>query len=167
MRWTRPEQFHYTLKFLGELPSKRVYEAVEAAQEIARGFAPFEMTLGGAGAFPNAQRPSVLWLGALNGADMLRQLAASLDLALQGRRFRAERQPFKVHLTLARIRTYAGEAAAVRALRGFEAGEIARAEIAAFFLMQSRPEPRGSVYSVVEMFRLQGAPISPDAAMRG
>jgi 2'-5' RNA ligase len=156
VRWTRRDQFHYTLKFLGELQPKRAYEAVEAAQEAAGALGSFELALGGIGAFPNAERPSVLWLGATEGSDSMRALASALDRALQARRFRAERQPLRAHLTLARVKSYSGEMAVSRALRAPDDAEVARTETGSFVLMQSRPSPDGSQYHVVETFQLRG-----------
>src|SRR5437764_3859520 len=79
VRWTRPEQFHYTVKFLGEQSPARMHEAVECATAFCRSSSPFEITLGGVGAFPNGERPSVIWLGATAGADALTELGAGLD----------------------------------------------------------------------------------------
>lgn len=153
VRWTRPEQFHYTLKFLGEQPLKRVYEAIEVARTLRETQAPFALTLGGVGAFPNNERPSVLWLGAHLGGDTLAELADRLDAALYRRRFRREPRPHKAHLTLARIKSYAGEAAAARLLRNHRVGELGGFVVDRFVLMKSILKPNGSEYTVVEEFR--------------
>lgn len=153
IRWTKPEQFHYTLKFLGEQPLARAYQAVDAAQAVREAERPFTLALGGVGAFPNSSRPSVLWLGATEGGEELRELAARLDKALAGRKFPAEKQPLKAHLTLARIRTYHGEAAVARALKTLQIGEIGRTTVDRFVLMQSVLKPSGSEYTVIETFR--------------
>lgn len=153
VRWTRPEQFHYTLKFLGEQPIKRAYEAIEVAQTLCDEQAPFALILGGIGAFPNNERPSVLWLGAHAGGDTLVDLAERLDAALFRRRFRREPRPHKAHLTLARIKSYAGEAAAARLLRNHRVGELGSFVVDRFVLMESILKPDGSEYTVVEEFR--------------
>src|SRR5579872_7322984 len=79
IRWTRPEQFHYTLKFLGEQPAPRARKAIEAALAAREGQPAMEISLGGVGAFPNPQRPGVLWVGAKEGAEKLTDFAARLD----------------------------------------------------------------------------------------
>jgi RNA 2',3'-cyclic 3'-phosphodiesterase len=153
VRWTRPEQFHYTLKFLGEQPPQRAHKAIEVAASICEAQSPFELALGGVGAFPNTQRPSVLWLGAASGAAELVDLATRLDAALARQHFLRENKPPKAHLTLARIKTYSGETAARRALAGAEVGTIGAAVVDGFVLMQSALKPSGSEYNVVEQFR--------------
>jgi 2'-5' RNA ligase len=153
IRWTKPEQFHYTLKFLGEQPLDRAYQAIDAAQAVREAERPFTLALGGVGAFPNNSRPGVLWLGATEGGEELSGLAARLDKALSGRKFPAEKQPVKAHLTLARIRSYRGEAAVARALKTLQIGEIGRMTVNRFVLMQSVLKPAGSEYTVIEAFR--------------
>jgi len=153
VRWTRPDQFHYTLKFLGEQPVARAEKAVEVAYAVRSEQTPFELTLGGVGAFPNHQRPGTLWLGATAGAEALTDLAARLDAALARQRFPRENRPLKAHLTLARIKSYAGEIAAARALKTAQVGEIGVVTVDRFVLMQSTLKPSGSEYTIVAEFK--------------
>src|SRR5436309_390857 len=75
VRWARREQFHFTLKFLGESPTRRARIAVAGATAIRESNTPFEITVGGMGAFPNRQRPSTLWIGTQEGEGPLTRLA--------------------------------------------------------------------------------------------
>lgn len=155
VRWTRPDQFHYTLKFLGEQSFQRAETAVEVATAIAEEGAPFEMTLSGVGAFPNDQRPSILWVGAAQGADELVTLATRLDDVLSRRGFPHDKKPLKAHLTLARIKTYAGEAAAARTLRSAPDADCGSFRVDRFVLMRSILKPTGSEYSILKEFNLK------------
>src|SRR5689334_3695475 len=92
VRWTRPEQFHYTLRFLGEQPATKAHLAVEVAQAVAADSREFDLSLGGIGAFPNSQRPSTIWIGATAGAEPLKNMANLLEWRLQRAGFRKERQ---------------------------------------------------------------------------
>src|SRR5437868_2774277 len=73
--FTRIEQLHFTLAFLGEQPGPD--EALAAGEALREG-APFEVALSGAGAFPNTARPRVLWLGVTDGALPLLQATERL-----------------------------------------------------------------------------------------
>src|SRR5207248_2516238 len=75
LSWTKPEQMHLTLAFLGEQPPEAL-ERIYAAAQPCTGLKPFEATLSGAGAFPNPRRAHVLWLGIIEGANELVELAA-------------------------------------------------------------------------------------------
>jgi 2'-5' RNA ligase len=156
IRWVRPEQFHYTLKFLGETPEERVLPAMEAARDAATQFAPFDLTLSGLGAFPQLRQPQVLWIGATEGFPLLTQLAESLDRSLAKRRFSSETDRFHPHLTIARIKSPQGRAAAARALDREQNGvdKIAVFVVDSFVLMRSELRPDGPVYTVLETFPL-------------
>lgn len=154
VKWTRPEQFHYTLRFLGELPTPQAHIAIEIAQAVAADTQEFDFTLSGIGAFPNNQRPSTIWIGAGTGMEPLTNLANLLEWRLQRAGFRKEKQVFNAHLTILRIKGYAGEVAAVKALKNAERGELGTVRVNRFVLMQSVLKPTGSVYAVVEEFRL-------------
>lgn len=120
--WVRDENLHYTLRFLGELDEGAVAGVIAAAGEAAAGHRPFTLTLGAAGAFPDARRARVLWLGAAGGGEALTALAASLERALAGRGFAPDPRGFAPHLTLGRLRRGAADWSA--RLAGVAAGPV-------------------------------------------
>src|SRR5262249_28205162 len=116
IKWVVPEQFHYTLKFLGETPEEAVPRAAEAARAIIPQFAPFSLTLAGGGAVPQQRRAQVLWVGATEGVPLLARLAESLDRSLMERGFSPETRRFNPHLTLARMKTIEGQGMVAKTL---------------------------------------------------
>jgi 2'-5' RNA ligase len=103
VRWVRLDGLHLTLRFLGPTPDDRVEaisRAVHAVAEATPG--PIELGLGGAGTFPPQGRPRALWVGIVEGAEALTDLAAQLDTALASAGWPSEHRPFRPHLTLAR-----------------------------------------------------------------
>jgi 2'-5' RNA ligase len=161
--WTKPEQFHYTLRFLGELPAAQALTAAQAAETVREAHAPFDLVIGGVGAFPRSDRPSTLWLGAREdaGAGALVRLAVDLEQRLVKQGFKKENRPPKAHLTLARVKSYEGESAAARLLRALPedyAGHVATVRVDRFALMRSTLDPAGSIYDIVEEFRFAGPP---------
>lgn len=97
------DEMHVTLKFLGDTPND-LREAIQ--QRIAQAVAdqpPFDLHAEGIGAFPNADRPSVLWAGLKPTAPLV-ALAQRLENALEPLGFARESRPFHPHLTLARIK---------------------------------------------------------------
>ncbi len=63
LRWVKPHNLHFTLRFLGDLPAAQVARAVVATREAVKTAAPFTVTIGGLGAFPTFERPQVVWEG--------------------------------------------------------------------------------------------------------
>jgi hypothetical protein len=62
--WVRPENFHITLKFLGEVNSDSVEVLKILGAQVAASAQRFELTFDTVGAFPTVHRPRVLWIGA-------------------------------------------------------------------------------------------------------
>src|SRR2546423_13156465 len=94
--FTRVEQLHFTLAFLGD---QRDADQALAAGEALRQSPRFEVALSGVGAFPNTARPRVLWLGVSAGASELISLADRLRAELRSRGFATEDRKFRAHLT--------------------------------------------------------------------
>jgi 2'-5' RNA ligase len=103
VRWVRLDGLHLTLRFLGPTPEDRVEGTATAVREVAQAAAgPIAMELGGAGTFPPHGRPRALWLGIVQGAEALGDLATRLDTTLASAGWPSEHRPFRPHLTLAR-----------------------------------------------------------------
>ena len=103
VRWVRLDGLHLTLRFLGPTPEDRVEQTAAAVRAVAEAAAgPIAMELGGAGTFPPQGRPRALWIGIVDGAEPLGQLATALDAALGEAGWPPAERPFRPHLTLAR-----------------------------------------------------------------
>ena len=98
-----PENWHLTVRFLGELDAA-ARDAVLGSVEQAPLGPPFPLRLGGWGAFPRPARASVLWLGVRAGEEPLRRLAERVEDAVAAAGLPRERRPFAAHLTLTRLR---------------------------------------------------------------
>lgn len=98
-RWTPPENYHLTLRFIGEVEPWRAEEVDEALAAIrAR---PFDLALAGVGTFEKGGRVSALWVGA-ERSEALGHLQAKVETALQRIGLEPERRRFAPHVTLAR-----------------------------------------------------------------
>lgn len=146
LRWARTQQRHLTVQFLGSVPD--VDPVVELVADVARAHAPFTASLGGGGAFPNARRASVVWLGVRQGNDALTGLAESLaSLANEDR-------PYRAHLTLARVPRARDVRSLVAVLEG--AGESPRWIVDDVVLFDADPRAEGAVHTEQARFPLGG-----------
>lgn len=104
--WTRPTNWHLTLRFLGETDEAGRDAVIEAAGAAlaALPFVPFALRAAGGGAFPSTARPRVLFAGLAEGAEQCRALAACLEEAARRAGFAPEARPFVPHLTVARVK---------------------------------------------------------------
>jgi 2'-5' RNA ligase len=98
-RWVPPENYHLTLRFIGEVESWRADEMDEALAGIR---APrFELALRGLGTFEKAGRIQALWVG-VERSEALAHLQSKVETALQRVGLEPERRRFAPHVTLAR-----------------------------------------------------------------
>jgi 2'-5' RNA ligase len=100
--WTRPENLHVTLKFLGGVTPVRLVALAGVLAELAAAQPPFTVTYAGVGAFPSVARPQVLWVGA--DAAELASIAAAVDAASGLVEVEREHRPYHPHITLGRVR---------------------------------------------------------------
>jgi 2'-5' RNA ligase len=98
-RWVPPENYHLTLRFIGEVEPWRAEEVDECLAAL-RG-RPFDLALSGAGLFEKAGRIHSVWIGAERN-DALAALQAKIETALQRIGLEPERRRFAPHVTLAR-----------------------------------------------------------------
>ena len=110
IRWVRPENFHVTLRFLGDIARSRVPVVAECVADCIAGspggYEPFEMHLGEISAFPSLRRPRVVTLDVAPHAP-LEALASTLERGVQQAGLLGlsrDGHPLRSHLTLGRVR---------------------------------------------------------------
>jgi 2'-5' RNA ligase len=92
---------HLTLKFLGECPEAAVEALDGAIHGVAPRYDPVDMELGGLGAFPNLQRPRIVWLG-VRADPKLELVHHDLEVACASLGYETEGRAFRPHVTIGR-----------------------------------------------------------------
>jgi len=158
IRWTRPEGFHLTLKFLGHVPDDRIDRVIEALKPLCD-FQRFPVEVKGFGFFPNARRPRVLWVG-VKAPPALQGLAERLEASMERVGFAREQRSFTPHLTLARFKSPRPQPGLEQLLkqRGEDAS-LGRFEVSEFVLFESKLSPLGAEYKKVATFLCAPRPI--------
>lgn len=103
-RWVARDNFHVTLKFLGDVPPEQVTGLTEVVNEACRSISPFSITFGELGGFPNLKQPRVLFYRIVDGARLLARLAEHVDESLTAVGVEKEHRPFRAHVTVARVK---------------------------------------------------------------
>ncbi len=104
LRWVDDNQFHTTLKFLGDVPLTDIHQVVKAVQRACSRSTQFDLVFEGIGAFPSLDTPRSFWVGVRDGVDEIRTLAADIENELLPLGFRPEHRQFMPHLTVARAK---------------------------------------------------------------
>jgi 2'-5' RNA ligase len=104
IRWTRPEQFHVTLTFLGDVPATQVEALKVSVSGVCAGFPAIHLSAHGIGFFPNIQRPRVVWVGAGDDKGQLAELHRQLDEEVRPFALAEKSDRFSGHITLGRFK---------------------------------------------------------------
>ena len=93
LRWTASDQWHITLRFLGEWPEHKTAAALTAMNRAAEEMPPFFLSLGKPGIF-SGPRMGVLWMSVESGSEFLASLAGRLNKSLYSEGFPKEMRRF-------------------------------------------------------------------------
>ncbi len=99
-RWVPSENYHVTLRFIGETP-RYLAEEIDHALAALKVRA-FSLNLAGVGTFAKGGRSNALWVG-VERNPQLDHLQSKIETALQRCGLEPERRRFQPHLTLARL----------------------------------------------------------------
>ena len=159
--WTKIDNVHLTLQFLGHVEEPVVPKISEALAVVAGQHEPFDLRVKGAGAFPGGKRPRVLWVGCDDAEGKLKTLARTIQIEMQQFGFEPEHREFSAHLTLGRIRPAPMKSgipkpddALTRALDSIKDTNFGTMYVDAIHLFQSQLHPEGSIYTKLSSHRL-------------
>jgi len=144
-RWTRPENMHLTLKFLGAVATDRIDEIGAALRDAVAAFPAQPVAVRGLGVFPDTRRPRIVWAG-IEGI-FLAPLAARIDAACAGLGFAAEHRLLHPHVTLGRLRSRRAWPALRECLREAAARSFGSSDVKSVSLFRSDLRRDGAVYT--------------------
>lgn len=152
VRWVPPDSIHLTLKFLGDTPTDKIEGIQAALARAAAQVAPFSITAGELGCFPNHRQPRVVWVGLQEPTGNLSRLQQGIEEFVAPLGFPTEGRPFSPHLTLGRVQRHAsrsevrqiGEVVAASAV-----GVLDEMTVTAVSYIKSDLRPSGAVYTTL------------------
>lgn len=156
-RWVKPEDYHLTLRFAGDVNN---IVAREFAANLGGIVADaFSLRLSSVGTF-GSHDPRALWAG-IETSPALDFLARAHERAARNAGLPPEKRSFKAHITLAHLKNSNPEAVA-RYLSRYAAFRSEPFAVTNFVLLTSKPVTGGGPYVKEEMFPLQGAAWAQD-----
>lgn len=149
-KWLHPDDFHITLRFLGDITHYQQEEVIQALERVRR--APFHIEVGGLGQFHMGGKRTVLW-AAVRSTRKLTALVAEINEKLAPLGFEMPNKPYVPHITLARLK-------APRALetyiKKYESAVSASWQVGEFYLYESKNEAeKPHVYNRLSSFALR------------
>jgi 2'-5' RNA ligase len=150
VRWAPRKQWHVTLQFLGN------HVDLDAAAKGLGALAAREgrVRLGSAGAAPNERRGRVLWIGVVEGAELLTGLASAVASVMRPLGHEPDHARYHPHLTVARMKQPGDVREAIAALSATEVGPAWT--VNEVLLMRSDTKPTGAEHEVIARAALTG-----------
>ncbi|MBL8889514.1 MAG: RNA 2',3'-cyclic phosphodiesterase [Planctomycetaceae bacterium] len=168
VRWVAPDQLHLTLCFLGEIQWNQTHQVAQIATQVLQSQSRVTFSCEGLGAFPNLERPRVLWAGireispgkkrspsaddvaaeSMPECPRFTWMAAALNQAFVEQRFYPDTKPWTPHVTLARFGGAKNERTISLAeeFESFEEHEFGLQAVHELKLMSSERSQAGPVY---------------------
>jgi len=157
VRWTRPEQIHLTLNFLGAIESGRIPGIESALRTACGGCGRHKVRVAGLGCFPDRRRPRIVWAGLAGDLRPVENLGKAIAAGFLACGCVGEERPFHAHLTIGRVSPLdaAGRRRVAEVLAGEQDRDFGEWEVERVDLMQSVLSQQGAAYSVVESILLE------------
>jgi 2'-5' RNA ligase len=155
----RPEQFHVTTLFIGDVTGEQRTRIEEEVADVVRDVPSFDCRLEGLGGFPPGGATRVVWAGVTTGTDVLTdlhgRLKSRLDWVLR------PDHGYTPHVTLAYIKDRRGQGTVKRRLQAAESVVYGSFHVDSIALYRSRLTHEGAMYEVLREYGLDGAPGLP------
>jgi len=154
VRWVKPTAIHITLKFLAEQSQKVVNSVEKELTGLGEICPPFDLSVVGAGCFPNRNRPRVFWLGLEHDTkNSLFKLHEWIDKHLEPLGFEREKRRFSPHLTLGRVKEPSDHQNIFDHFAKYPF-PISKFTVQEVVFMQSELRPEGARYTPIRTFSL-------------
>ncbi len=148
-RWIDVENYHITLRFLGDIDNRTADEIVDRLDRIER--PEFQLSLKGVGAF-GSKKPHCIWAG-ISPCPEVHALQSEIERICQRLGLPPDPRKFAPHVTLARLRSTRQDEVA-HYLAGRANFQTAPFMVTRFVLMSSRESVGGGPYVTEEVFPL-------------
>jgi 2'-5' RNA ligase len=160
-RWIDVENYHITLRFIGDVDGRTADELVERLDRIDR--PEFQIRLDGIGSF-GSKKPHSVWAGVTPTPDMF-ALQGEIERICQRIGLPSDPRKFTPHVTLARLKSSRLDDV-VHYLSGRGNFQTSLFTASRFVLLSSRESVGGGPYLTEEIFPLHEARTFPAAVSK-
>lgn len=154
IKWVPTDNLHLTLKFLGDVENTEVPSICNVLQDICDEYDPFMLDFTGTGAFPDLERPRILYAGVTDPSGSLVKMVGEIETGLADLGFKPEPRDYRPHLTLGRSRNRRLSPEALEVMSAHEDIGFGDMEVDAVELIASFMDKDGPTYQVMDTIEL-------------
>lgn len=155
VKWSRPENLHLTLKFIGEIEEEKLKKVKEILEGSVSKLKPFSISLEELGTFPEGRNPRVIWIGVKEGQEQICTIMQALNNECTKVQIgeSEDREPV-AHLTLGRVKDRKSLDKLVGLIEKYKEEKFGAEEVKEIAIIKSQLTPKGSIYTKVALVRL-------------
>ena len=153
VKWVAPENIHITLKFLGYVEDTQVAAVSALIRDAIASINSFTVDIKHLGAFPNTQRPRVIFVVVHEKGNNLATIYSRLDDSFTKLGIEREGREFAPHLTVGRVKSLKNLKALTDVMDSLKESSFGQQMVEGIVLMQSDLKPTGPVYKKLEEFK--------------
>jgi RNA 2',3'-cyclic 3'-phosphodiesterase len=154
IRWTKSDNIHLTLKFIGEVSEARLEPIGKALLAEKTPVAPFLLKISGFGKFPAGDDLHIFWAG-IDDSPQLQALFAWIENTLAPLGIAREAQPFNPHITLGRNKSRYNFKTLLELLAAKRDIFLTECQVTSFQLFSSQLTPAGPLYKILKEIPLE------------
>jgi 2'-5' RNA ligase len=153
IKWVCENNFHVTLKFLGETVESKIPEFKTCLFNICEQFGPFSFQLAGLGYFGSKANPNIIYLG-VEGNEILKEFATVINNRFVDFGFEKERKLLSPHVTLGRIKGLKNNSGFFMEMEKWSGAIFQTVKVKEVVLYESILKPDRSEYFLLERIQL-------------
>ncbi len=153
--WVNPENYHVTLRFIGDTDPGLVKTIGAALREQVTIPRKTETAFGQAGCFGPRKNPRVVYVG-FEENEILASMKHEVDRALETSGISVPDQEFRAHLTLGRVRSLRDSGLFYRTIGEMKVWFTGRVLLEKLILYRSELAKGGPVYTPLEVLHFEG-----------
>ena len=154
IRWTKTENFHITLQFLGDTNVRSIPVISSALKLSVVSHKPFRFSLSGIGVFRSLSYPKVFWIGLKNTGE-LSLIKESIDDQLKSIIDLKVNENFKPHLSLGRMKRIKDIKHFRELITRYNDHEFLEVGVEEVILYESILHREGPVYNVLDIIAIR------------
>jgi len=149
MKIVEPDNIHFTMRFFGDTPITNINQMQDCLKQIK--ITPFEINIVGVGAFPNRRKPRVIWIGVADNSELVIDLKSRVDELLTEIGYKAEKEKFTPHATIARVRSIKDPNRLLENLEELANEPVGNMTVKSISMKKSTLTPSGPIYETLWM----------------
>ena len=154
IKWVNEDNFHFTLKFLGETDESLISDISNTLENISLSTQPIKLKIENMGIFGSRYNPRVIWAG-IDNNPQITEFANEILNKLDEVGFKRDRQNFVPHITIGRIKNIQNKKHLKSTIDKNKRSLYQEDIVNSFCLFESISTPAGPVYKKLKEFGLK------------